>query len=83
MKKLLQKIKLRKCKTEVDTEGLDVIKENVFIVCFMDGTWEKVFFKDDLLYILRQDHIKPVHYVFGFLDRIIVDRDILIDEVIE
>lgn len=83
MKKLLQKIKLRSFKTGINREVLEELRGDEYFVCYDDRTWEEVFRKEDLMYILKKDPIKPIRYVFDKYDRIIVDRDILIDEVIE
>lgn len=80
MRKIIQTIKLRKLKTEFNKEIIEAQNENEFLVWFKDGTCKKVNFKDDLINILSKDHIKPIKYIFSMADRIIVDRDILINQ---
>jgi hypothetical protein len=80
MRKIIQTIKLRKLKTEFNKEIIEAQNENEFLVWFKDGTCKEVNFKDDLINILSKDHIKPIKYIFSMADRIIVDRDILINQ---
>lgn len=80
MKKIIQTIKLRKLKTEVNKKFIEEQNKNEFLVCFKDDTCEEVYCKDDLINILSKDHIKPVRYIFNMADRIIVDRDIHINK---
>lgn len=80
MKKLIQTIKLRRLKTEFNKEFIEAQNENEFLVLFRDGTCKEVNYKDDLIDVLSKDHIKPIRYVFSMADRIIVDRDILINQ---
>lgn len=75
MKKIIQTIKLRRLKTEFNKEIIEDQNKNEFLVLFRDGTC-----KDDLIDILRKDHIKPIRYVFSMSDRIVLDRDILINQ---
>ena len=80
MRKIIQTIKHRKLKTEFNKEIIEAQNENEFLVWFKDGTCKEVNFKDDLINILSKDHIKPIKYIFSMADRIIVDRDILINQ---
>lgn len=80
VRKIIQTIKLRKLKTEFNKEIIEAQNENEFLVWFKDGTCKEVNFKDDLINILSKDHIKPIRYIFSMADRIIVDRDILINQ---
>lgn len=79
VKKIIQTIKLRKFKTEVNKEIIEKMDENSYLVWYKDGTCEEVNFKDDLIDILSKDHIKPIRYIFNMSDRIIVDRKIYIN----
>lgn len=79
MRKVIQTIRLRKLKTEVNKKSIEEMCEGNYLVLFRDNTCEEVYFKDDLIKILSKDHIKPVRYVFSMADRIIVDRDIAIN----
>lgn len=80
MKKIIQTIKLRRLKTEFNKEIIEEQNKNEFLILFRDGTCKEVNCKDDLIDILRKDHIKPIRYVFSMSDRIVLDRDILINQ---
>lgn len=80
MKKIIQTIKLRRLKTEVNKDFIDKMNEGNFLVWFKDNSCKEVYFKEDLIDILKEDHIKPIRYIFSMTDRIIVDRDIYINE---
>ncbi len=80
MKRLIQKIKLRKFKTDVIKDYFEKHpNENEFYVLYTDGTWENVWYKDDLIAILEKDHVKHIKYIFDATERIIVERDIKIN----
>lgn len=79
MKKIIQTIKLKKLKTEVNKKFIEEANEGSYLVWFRDNTCEEVYCKDDLISILSRDHIKPVRYIFNMADRIVVDRDIVIN----
>ena len=79
MKKIIQTIKLRKLKTEVNKEYVEKMNEGNYLVWFRDNTCEEVYYKDNLINILSKDHIKPIRYIFSMADRIVVDRDIHIN----
>lgn len=79
MKKLIQTIKLRRLKTEVNKECIEIMCEGNYLVWFKDNTCEETYCKDDLINILSKDHIKPVRYVFSMADRIVINRDIAIN----
>ena len=57
MKKIIQTIKLRRLKTEFNKEIIEDQNKNEFLVLFRDGTCKEVNCKDDLIDILRKDHI--------------------------
>lgn len=79
MKKIIQTIKLRRLKTEVNKNLIEEQNKNEFLVLFKDGTCKETYYKDDLIRLLEKDHIKPIRYIFNMSDRIIVDRDIHIN----
>lgn len=79
MKKIIQTIKLRKLKTEVNKEYVEEMNEGNYLVWFRDNTCEEVYYKDDLINILSKDHIKPIRYIFSMADRICIDRDVHIN----
>lgn len=79
MRKIIQTIKLRRLKTEVNKESIEIMCEGNYLVWFKDNTCEETYCKDDLINILSKDHIKPVKYVFSMADRIVINRDIAIN----
>ena len=79
MKKLIQTIKLRRLKTEVNKEIIEEMCEGDHLVWFKDNSCQECYTKDDLIDILSKDHIKPIRYIFNMSDRIIVDRKIYIN----
>ena len=80
MKKIIRIIKLRKYKNKVIVEYLkNSPNEDEFYILYKNGTYEYVYFKDDLIDRIEKDHLKPIRYIFDATDRIIVDRDIKVD----
>lgn len=79
MKKICRTIKLRKFETFVDKEILDKIDGYGYIVCFDDNTYKSCLGKMELRECLEKDHIKSIRYIFDIMDRIIIDRNVLID----
>lgn len=79
MKKVCRTIKLRKYKTDVITDYINKNNLNTYVVCFDNDSWKYCLSKDELYNILEKDHIKPIRYIFDIQDRIIIDRNILID----
>lgn len=79
MKKIIQTIKLRKLKTEVNKEYVEKMNEGNYLILFKDNTCKQVYTKDELINILSKDHIKPVRYIFSMADRICIDRDVHIN----
>lgn len=79
MKKIIQTIKLRRLKTEVNKKSIEKMCEGNYLVWFKDNTCEEAYCKDDLINILSKDHIKTIRYIFSMADRIVVDRDIHIN----
>lgn len=79
MKKLIQTIKLRRLKTEVNKEIIEKMCEGDYLVWFKDNSCQEAYTKDNLINLLEKDHIKPIRYIFNMSDRIIVDRDIHIN----
>ena len=52
MKKIIQTIKLRRLKTEVNKKGIEEMCEGNYLVLFRDDTCKEVYCKDDLINIL-------------------------------
>jgi hypothetical protein len=80
VKKLIQTIKLRRFKTEVNKEIIEKMCEGDYLVWFKDNSCQECYTKDDLIRLLEKDHIKPIRYIFNMSDRIIVNRDIYINK---
>lgn len=83
MKKICRTIKLLKYKTKINEEFIGEFDNHKFIVCFNDNKWLFACDKYDLRKFLERDHIRPIRYIFDLTNRIIIDRDVLIntDEV--
>lgn len=79
MKKICRTIKLMKFKSEIGGAVFKGLENTEFIVCFRDNTYKYCTNKWDLRIILEHDHIKRVAYIFDITDRIVVDRNVLID----
>ena len=79
MKKICRTIKLRKLKTDINIKSLEKQKNKDFVVLFDDGKYERVYSKEDLISLLERDHIRSIWYIFDMTDRIILDRDTLIN----
>ena len=72
---IIQKLREQGCRiTRQRRILLDIILEEECSCC------KEIYYKDDLINILSKDHIKPIRYIFSMSDRIIVDRDIHINE---
>jgi len=79
MKKICRTISLRRFKSYIDKETIDKIGGLEYIVCYDDNTYKWCLSKSELRQCLEKDHIKGIRYVFDSSDRIIVNRDVLID----
>lgn len=79
MKKICRTIRLRKLKCLIDKETLDKFDGYEYIVCFYDDTYKLCISKTELKQFLEKDHIKGIKYIFDVMDRIIIDRNVLID----
>lgn len=79
MKKICRKLKLMKYGCVFDQETLDKLSGESFVVCFSDGTYESYYSRSDLVRVLENDHIKNIRYIFDMVNRIIVDRTVIID----
>lgn len=79
MKKVCRTIKLMKFKSELGGDIFKDFENNEFIVCFEDDTYKYCPDKWDLRIYLEHDHIKKIAYIFDITDRIIVNRDVLIN----
>lgn len=84
MKKIYRTIKLRKFKTKLNEEAIAKFDNHEFIVCFDNDKWLFAYDKYDLRKHLERDHINPIRYIFDVTDRIVIDRDVLINtDVVE
>lgn len=79
MKKICRTIKLRKYKCKINEESMKKQENKEFIVCFDDDKYMTVYDTWDLRRLLEKDHIRRIHYIFDLTDRIILDRDVLIN----
>lgn len=74
MKKLIQKIRLRK----FPKVYIDKISGEEFIILYKDGKYERIWNKEDLI-IEIQCRNRDIYYVFDMADRIILEKDIEIN----
>ena len=79
MKQVCRYLKLRKLKSGIQKESWEKLEGNEFIVIFSDGTIEHCIGKYELYSCLEKDHIKPIRYIFDMTDRIVINRDVIID----
>ena len=79
MKKICRKLKLMKYGCVFDQETLDKLSGENFVICFFDGTYKSGCSKSDLVKALEQDYIKNIRYIFDMVNRIIIDRTVVID----
>ena len=79
MKKICQTIKLKKLKTEITKDSLKDWEGHEFYILYQDKTWEWAICKEEVVSALERDHIKPIKYIFDATDRIVINRDILIN----
>ena len=77
MKKIYQKIRLKK----FDSLLIDTIKGQEFYILFDDNTYTHCISRYEVLDYIRRDHIKPIRYIFDAADRIILNREVLIEEI--
>lgn len=79
MKKICRTIKLRKLKSFIDKETLDKLTGSEYIVCFDDDSYKLCLSKTELREWLEKDHIKGISYIFDIMDRIVIDRNVLVN----
>ena len=79
MKSICRYLKLKKLKSGVAKESWEKLEGQEFLVVFSDGTTEWCIDKGNLYNCLEKDHIKRIRYIFDMTDRIILERDIIIN----
>ena len=85
MKKICRTIKLKKYKTELmDEDWIKSRENNAWIIIFTDWTATFCWDKTELYKYLENDHIRPIQYIFDTIDKITIDRDVIINtDIIE
>ena len=78
MKKLIQKIKLRKFIDAIPKTNTKQWREIDFVVLYRNGKYKMLDNKEQLESEIRK-HNKDIWYIFDMADRIILDRDIEIN----
>ena len=78
MKKLIQKIKLRKFIDSIPENHLKDWREIDFVVLYRNGEYKMLDNKQQLEFEIRK-HNEGIWYIFDMADRIILDRDIKIN----
>ena len=82
MKKLLQTIKLKHLfKEEFREENRKYTMG--YIVLFRNDTYTQVWNKNDLLALIEKDNSNKIRYIFDLTDRIILDRNIKVEDDID
>lgn len=79
MKKIFQKIKLRRMKSEIINNLGEDTRAAWWVVLFSDGTFTTVYEKSDLLSLIERDHIRPIKEIYDKRDRIDLERKIVVD----
>lgn len=83
MRKIFKTIGFHKLKNEQNKEALKMIEGQHFLVWFNDNTCEEIYEKDDLIDCLEKDNKKRIRYIFDMIDRIVIDRDVKIENIKE
>lgn len=78
MKKIIQKIKLKKFRNYIPEECHKDYSCDSFIVLYRNYTFKRIYSKSELIDVI-QKHAKDICYVFDMIDRIILDKDILVN----
>ena len=79
MKQVCRKLKLKKFKTEINKEIFDNWEGKDYLVVYQDGSTKHCLDKTEVYHCLEKDHIKPIYCIFDMTDRIIINRDIVVD----
>ena len=79
MKKVCRTIKLRKYKCKINEDSIKQQENTQFVICFDDGKYEHCWDTFDLRRLLEKDHIRKIDYIFDLTDRIVIDRNVLIN----
>lgn len=81
MKKICRTLKLKKFKTEINKEFFDSMptSERSFYILYDDGKYELAWSEYDVIRALEKDHIRRVKYIFDTTDKIMVNREIIIN----
>lgn len=81
MKKICRTIKLKKYKTQFieDEDWIKSRENNSWIIVFTDWTATFCWDKNELYKYLENDHIKSIQYIFDIIDKITIDRDVIIN----
>ena len=75
MKKIFKQIRLR----YFGGRKIDSCRQLCgFVVLYRNGTYQKVYDKEDLVDLLEKDITGKVWYVFNMADRIILSKDIVV-----
>lgn len=82
MKKIFQKIKLKPSLQSLFEDSDNLLKDfsgRSWMVLFKDNTWERVYFKDDLIRLIEQDRRRPISHIVDSINCMTLDRDIQVD----
>lgn len=82
LKKIQKIIKIRKLyKNEEIKNKVKEKIESEYLVWFSGDTCKEVYNKDDLLTLIENDNNKRIRYIFDMADRIIIDRNIKVEDI--
>jgi len=80
MKKICRTIKLKKYQTDIK-EILNNMgnEDKKYYILYADSTYNYVWGVGELIKVLEQDHIHEVRCIFEEADKILIDRNIIIN----
>lgn len=81
MKKLFKTIKIRPLFKKELKEAQRKYTQGYIVLFQKSNTYKLVYNKDDLLSLVEQDNKERIAYIFDLTDRIIVDRNIKMEDI--
>ena len=81
MKKLFKTIKIRPLFKKEFKEAQRKYTQGYIVLFQKSNTYKLVYNKDDLLSLVEQDNKERIAYIFDLTDRIIVDRNIKMEDI--
>ena len=81
MKKLFKTIKIKPLFKKEFKEEQRKYTQGYIVLFKKTDTYKLIYNKDDLLSLLEQDNKEKIAYIFDLTDRIIVDRNIKVEDM--